>query len=137
MEWFRRPVGRLAISEIAARPPGAQIVSLNSLACDFDLYKAWALLMTHGQFTVPQRKYAAGAAFFRGQGQGRIKAIHGLEQAQRELGHLVVETKLPHLGARPNSSYEGDGFALLRHPETKVVEQGLRRIVELVYVELG
>lgn len=137
MEWFRRPDGRLAISEIAARPPGAQIVSLNSLACDFDLFKAWALLMTHGQFTVPQRKYAAGAAFFRGQGQGRIKAIHGLEQAQRELGHLVVETKLPQIGARPNSSYEGDGYALLRHPETKVVEQGLRRIVELVYVELG
>lgn len=137
MEWFRRPDGRLAISEIAARPPGAQIVSLNSLAGDFDLYKAWALLMTHGQFTVPQRKYAAGAAFFRGQGQGRIKAIHGLEQAQRELGHLVVETKLPQIGARPSSSYEGDGYALLRHPETRVVEQALRRIVELVYVELG
>lgn len=137
MEWFRRPDGRLAISEIAARPPGAQIVSLNGLAHDFDLYKAWALLMTHGQFSPPARKYAAGAAFFRGQGRGRIKAIHGLEQAQRELGHLVVETKLPQLGARPSTSYEGDGYALLRHPETRVVEQALRRIVELVYVELA
>lgn len=137
MEWFRRPDGRLAISEIAARPPGAQIVTLNSLACDFDLYRAWALLMCHGQFTPPQRKYAAGAAFFRGQGRGRIKAVHGLDQAQRELGHVVVDLKVPHLGARPSSSYEGDGYAILRHPETKVVEQALRRIVELVYVELG
>ena len=51
--------------------------------------------------------------FLRGQGRGRVKAIHGLEQAQREIGSLVIETDLPRLGQTPSSSYEGEG---LRHP---------------------
>src|SRR5690606_19834161 len=42
MEWFRRPDGSMAIGEIAARPPGAQIVKLMSYAHDADLHRAWA-----------------------------------------------------------------------------------------------
>src|SRR5439155_3137847 len=38
MEWFRRPDGSLAISEVAARPPGAQLMTLLSYAHDQDLY---------------------------------------------------------------------------------------------------
>ena len=41
MEWFRRPDGSLAISEIAARPPGAQFCTLISWAHGFDFYDAW------------------------------------------------------------------------------------------------
>ena len=41
MEWFHRPDGSLAIGEIAARPPGAQIVELTSRAHGFDLKRAW------------------------------------------------------------------------------------------------
>jgi biotin carboxylase len=37
MEWFRRRDGTIAISEVAARPPGAQITQLRSYAHDFDL----------------------------------------------------------------------------------------------------
>lgn len=143
MEWFQRADGSVAVSEIAARPPGAQIVTLNCLAHDFDLYAAWARLMCRGEFSPPQRKYAAGAAFFRGQNlrggpvHGRIRALHGLEQAQRELGSLIVQLQVPRLGAMPNSSYEGDGFALIRHPETRVVEAALKRLVEVVRVEVA
>jgi len=77
MEWFRRGDGSLAVSEVAARPPGAQIMTLMSYANDKDFYRAWAELVVYNHFEIPQRKYAAGAAFLRGQGSGRIAARCG------------------------------------------------------------
>ena len=142
----RREVGDdprkpLAEDEVAARPPGAQIVSLNGYAHDVDFLKLWAELVVLERFEPPTRRYAAGAAFFRAQRtpgqQGdapKIVAIEGLDQAQRELGHLVVETRLPRIGASPSTSYEGDGFAILRHEDTEVVERALHRLVSLVRV---
>ena len=50
MEWFRRPDGSVAISEVAARPPGAQLTSMHGYAHDFDLYRAWAELVVLGSF---------------------------------------------------------------------------------------
>ena len=69
MEWFRRPDGRIAISEVAARPPGAQFTSLLSYAHDVDMYAAWARLEIFGEFTPPERRYAVGAAYLRAQGK--------------------------------------------------------------------
>ena len=137
MEWFRRRNGSIAISEVAVRPPGAQFTSLISYAHDFDLYRAWARLVVSGEFTPPQRKYAAGAAYLRGQGQGRVKAIHGLDEIQREIGALIVEAKLPKPGDAPRPTYEGDGYVIVRHPETAKVEQALGRLVRTVRIELG
>jgi biotin carboxylase len=137
MEWFRRRDGSIAISEVAARPPGAQFTTLMSYAHDKDMYQAWVELMVFDRFTVPERKYSAGAAYLRGQGQGRVKAIRGLEEAQKELGPLVVEAKLPQLGAAPKEGYEGEGFVIVRHEDTDVVEQALKRMIELVRVDLG
>jgi biotin carboxylase len=137
MEWFRRKDGSIAISEVAARPPGAQFTTLMSYAHDKDMYKAWVELMVFDTFTVPERKFAAGAAYLRGQGQGRVKSIRGLEQAQKELGELVVEAKLPQIGMNPKEGYEGEGYVIVRHPETAVVEKALKRMVELVRVDLG
>jgi hypothetical protein len=89
------------------------------------------------EFDPPERRWAAGAAYLRGQGNGRVVAVHGLDQAQRELGELVVEAHLPEPGQPPADSYEGEGYVLLRHPETAVVERALARLVSLVRVELG
>ena len=138
LEWFRRRDGSLAISEVAARPPGAQFTTLISRAHDFDCVSAWARLMVFDEFEAPaERRYAAGAAFLRGQGSGRVRALHGVDQVERELGHLVTDARLPQLGREPTGSYEGEGYIILRHPETDVVAQALRRVVELVRVELG
>ncbi|MDX1388117.1 MAG: ATP-grasp domain-containing protein [Acidobacteriota bacterium] len=137
MEWFRRENGTIAISEVGARPPGAQFVTLMSYAHDMNFYKAWAELMVFESFEPPERRYSVGAAFLRGQGRGRVKAIRGLDEAQRELGHLVAEVKLPSFGQARASSYEGEGFVILRHPETEVVKQALARVLSLVRVELG
>jgi biotin carboxylase len=137
MEWFRRRDGSVAISEVAARPPGAQFTTLLSYAHDTDMYRAWAHLMVFDEFTSPARVYATGAAFLRGQGTGRVRAIHGLEQVQREVGALVVESKLPSTGQQPTGTYEGEGYVIVRHPDTAVVEEALRRIVSVVRVELS
>ena len=137
MEWFRRPDGSLAISEVAARPGGAQISRLISYAHDIHFYRVWAQVMIDGTFDPPERKFSTGCAFLRGQGQGRVQAIHGLKEAQRDLGPLVVESQLPRIGQFPSSSYEGDGFVILRHPETEVVQKALHRLISTVRVELG
>ncbi|HSR70020.1 MAG TPA: hypothetical protein VLU25_18980 [Acidobacteriota bacterium] len=137
LEWFRRPDGSVAISEVAARPPGAQFSTLISYAHDIDLYSAWPRLMVFDRFDPPQRRWAVGAAYLRGQGRGRVKAVHGLEQAEKELGSLVVEARLPQLGQTPSGTYEGDGYVILRHAETAPVEEGLARLVELIRVELA
>ncbi|MGH7520580.1 MAG: ATP-grasp domain-containing protein [Gemmatimonadales bacterium] len=137
MEWFRRPDGTIAISEVAARPPGAQITTVLSRAHDFDFVAAWARLMVFEEFAAPPRKYAVGVAYVRGQGSGRVKAIHGLDQVQHEIGSLVVDAKLPTPGQTPTGSYEGEGFVILRHPDTAVVQRALRRLISLVRVELG
>lgn len=137
MEWFRRADGGIAISEAGARPPGAQFTTLISYAHDCDFYSAWPRLMVFGEFDVPERRFATGAAYVRGLGAGRVKAIHGLEQVQREVGPLVVESQLPNLGAPQPSGYEGAGYVMLRHADTAVVEEGLRRVVEILRIELG
>ena len=137
LEWFRRPDGSIAVSEVAARPPGAQFTTLISYAHELDFYRAWARLMILGEFAVPERRYAAGIAFLRGQGAGRVRSVTGLERAQEELGELVVEARIPRKDQTPSGTYEGEGFVVLRHPSTEVVENGLERLVSLVRVELG
>lgn len=136
-EWFRREDGTVAISEIAARPPGAQITTLVSRAHDIDFVKAWARLMIFGTFDVPARKFAVGAAYLRGQGTGRVRGIHGLDIVEREFGSLICDFRLPYPGQTPTGSYEGEGYILLRHRETKMVVDALRRLVSVVRVTLA
>lgn len=135
MEWFRREDGSVAISEVGARPPGAQFMSLLSYAHDWDFYQAWSRLMVYDEFNPPPRRYAVGAAYVRGQGKGPVRAIHGLDRAQSRMGELVVEAKLPGPGQAASDSYEGDGFVILRHADTHVVERALRELVQIVQVE--
>ena len=137
MEWFRLREGRVALSEVAARPPGAQFTSLLSYAHDADMYEAWARLEILGEFDPPERRHAVGAAYLRGQGRGVVRAVRGLETLQRELAELVVESRIPRPGQPRSESYEGEGYLILRHDDTAVVAAGLQRIVEVARVELA
>lgn len=137
MEWFRRRNGSIAISEVAARPPGAQFTTLISYAHDFDLYRAWARLMVFEEFDMPQRKWAVGVAFLRGQGRGRVRGITGIEKIAGEITPLLVEVKMPQEGQSASGTYEGDGYVIVRHPETQVVEKALSMLVSNIRVELG
>jgi hypothetical protein len=146
MEWFRRHDGSIAISEVAARPPGAQFVSLMSHVLDVDVYRLFAQLMVFEAVDVPARRYAAGAAYLRGQASpdalasGRplkVQAVHGLDAVRQELGELIVEAKLPQPGAPKADTYEGDGHLIVRHPDTQLVTEAVNRVVRTVRVELG
>ncbi|MDQ6847165.1 MAG: hypothetical protein M3019_06225 [Candidatus Dormibacteraeota bacterium] len=137
MEWFRLREGRIALSEVAARPPGAQFTTLLSYAHDTDMYAAWARLEILGHFDPPERRHAVGAAYLRGQGHGVVRGVRGLNILQDELGDLVVEARLPEEGQSRSESYEGEGFIILRHDDTDVVAAALRRVVEVARVEMS
>jgi biotin carboxylase len=136
MEWFRREDGSVAISEVGARPPGAQIASLMSWAYDTDMYAAWARLVVHGDFDPPTRKYAVGAAYLRAQGSGRtITAVTGIDRVSERTRDLVVESHLPQIGSPAADTYEGDGYVIVRGTDTAEVDQGLSEIVSAIRVE--
>jgi biotin carboxylase len=136
MEWFRRPDGSVAISEVGARPPGAQIVSLMSWAHDADMYSGWARLMIHGDFDPPTRKFAVGAAYLRAQGMGRqITSVTGLDQVSARTSQLVVESRIPAVGSSAADTYEGDGYVIVRSDETAEIDAALQEIISTIKVE--
>jgi hypothetical protein len=136
MEWFRRPDGSVAVSEVAARPPGAQLTSMHGYSHDFDLYSAWARLVVLGSFEAPERRFASGTAYLRGIGRGRVRAVHGVDEVNRQVGHLVVESRLPRQGQEATTDYTGQGYVMVRHPETETVRDALHRVITGIRVEL-
>jgi hypothetical protein len=138
MEWFLREDGSMLVSEVGARPPGVQIMPLMSLAHGVDMIAAWAELVSCDRFQPPKRQYAAGAAFFRGQGRGdRIVAIHGVAEAREQVDGALVELNLPKLGTPRAESYEGEGSATIRHATTEGAKEALRALVSTIRLELG
>ena len=81
----------------------------------------------------------AGAApsRLRKEGAATVQAITGLDEVRREVGDVIVEVQLPQKGQRPTDSYEGDGYVIVRHPETEVVEAALAKIVRTLRVRLA
>jgi len=134
LEWFRRKDASIAISEVAARPPGAQIVTLMSIAHDLNFYQAWAKVMVFDEFNAPQRKFASGAAFLRGVGKGRVKSVEGLNRVRSDIRDLVIEAKWPQIGQAAPSGYEGEGYILVRHPQTAMVKKALLHLVSVIKV---
>jgi formate-dependent phosphoribosylglycinamide formyltransferase (GAR transformylase) len=136
MEWFRRPDGSPVVSEIGARPPGAQFTSLISYAHSRSFYRIWAQAVIDGAFEGPfERTHAAGAAYLRSPGQGKVVRVSGLDRAQAHVGGLVVEVSLPTIGRPKSTHYEGDGYVIVRHLDTRVVMEALKVIIETVRVE--
>ena len=136
MEWFRRDDGTLAIGEIAARPPGAHIVLANGYAHDADMYRAWARAVVDDAFDGPfERRYAVGIAYLRGVGRGRVSAVRGVDRANAAVGRLVVESRLPSVGAPRSDSYEGDGYVVVRDPDVEVVKRAMATIIETIQIE--
>lgn len=136
MEWFRRPGGKgIAIGEIAARPPGAHVVQVMSMGYETDMFRAWARAVIDDAFDGPwERKWALGVVFFRGLGSGRVASVTGAEEANRRVGHLIVQARLPQPGQPKSDSYEGDGYAIVRARETATVHEALDILVSTVRV---
>jgi biotin carboxylase len=135
MEWFERADGSLAIGEIAARPPGPQLCQMTGLVHGVDPYRAWARAAVDGELDAPwERKHAAGCAFVRGAGRGRVTAVTGVRETAAALGDALVEAKLPAIGARKHEGYEGDGYVVVRHASTEGVRALITTVVETLKV---
>jgi biotin carboxylase len=121
MEWFRRPDGAAVFGEIACRPPGANMVDLMNYANDIDLYREWARVVTHGRFEAGlARPWNAALVFKRAKGQGRIRAIEGLDAfLARHRPHVARLDLLPVGAPRRNwkQTFLSDGNLVVRHPD--------------------
>jgi biotin carboxylase len=135
MEGFIDANGRPWFTDATLRPAGARIAPMLAHAYDIDPYRAWARVAVDGCFDGPwERKYAVGTIFLRGLGSGVIEQVEGLDAIQRELQDQLVDVRRPRIGAPKSATYTGDGFITIRHRDTDVVQQSLRRIAPLVRI---
>jgi biotin carboxylase len=121
MEWYRKADGEVVFGEVAARPPGARTVDLMNFSADVDLFTGWAEAQVHGTFSIPiERTYNCACITKRAQGQGRIRAIEGLDRVRARCGDAIVALDLLPVGA-PRRDWKAtllsDGHVTLRHPD--------------------
>jgi hypothetical protein len=73
----------------------------------------------------------------RGMGRGRVRAVHGVDDVHQQVGHLVVEARLPEPGQPASSEYTGEGYVIVRDHDTDIVRDALHRIVNGIRVEIA
>jgi len=59
-----------------------------------------------------------------------------MESVVLRIGELLVDSRLPRVGAAKSVTYTGDGYITVRHPETQAVEDALgfiARTMEITY----
>jgi hypothetical protein len=133
MEGFLLEGGKPCFTDATLRPAGARIGPMLAFAYDIDPYFAWARVAMDGCFDGPwERKYAVGTVFLRGTGSGLIEQVQGIETVSKQVGELLVESRLPQVGATKSATYTGDGYITIRHPNTEVVEETLGWIAQTV-----
>jgi hypothetical protein len=100
------------------------------------MYRAWARAVVDDACDGPfERRYAVGCAFLRGMGRGRITRVVGVDRANQLVGRHVVEAKLPTPGSPRSDSYEGDGYVIVRDPDTEVVKAAMKTVIETIRIE--
>ena len=135
MEGFLLEEGGLGFTDATLRPAGARIGPMLAFAYDIDSYLAWARIAVDGCFDGPwERKYAVGTIFLRGRGCGLVEHVDGIESVRQHLGELLVEARLPRVGATKSATYTGDGYITVRHPQTQAVEDALQLIAHTVHI---
>lgn len=135
MEWFLRGDGTAVVSEVGARPPGANIMPMLQAAHGVDPWSAWARLMVHRTWQMPERQFAVGTVFLRAMGGGEVvREVAGAELLSQRLGDVLYDCKLPRPGQPRSQHYEGDGWVIVRHPETRGVVDGLRTVMDTLRV---
>jgi biotin carboxylase len=135
MEWFLQNDGTMVVGEVAARPPGVHIMPMMGLAHETDALSDWARLMALDRFEPKVRQHAAGACFFRGQGEGsHVASVSGLERAIEAAGETLVEMRTPKIGQPRAAGYEGEGWAIVRAATTERAKAALLGLVQSVRV---
>jgi hypothetical protein len=138
MEWFLRDDGTSLVNEVGVRPPGVHIMPLMSLTHETDMFSDWARLLAFDTFTPRPRRFAAGAAFFRGHGGGaRIVSVEGVARAIAEAGDALVEMRSPKVGQPRADGYEGEGYAIVKHETTEGVKRALLAVIQAIQIRYG
>ena len=136
MEAFLLADGGVCFTDATLRPAGARIAPMLAYAYDIDPYFAWARATLDGCFDGPwERKFAVGTIFLHGAGSGTVQSAEGLEIVERKLREAVVDVRLPQIGAIKASTYTGDGYITVRHPETLAVEEALDFIAQTIRID--
>ena len=137
MEWFRRPDGSVAVSEVAARPPGAQLTSMHGYVHDIDMYRAWAELVLLGPVRAARASLRRGHGLPAGPGpRPGPRGARGRGAAARARVTWSSRRGCRSPDSRRSSDYEGEGYVIVRDPDTEVVRDALQRIVSGIRVEL-
>jgi len=138
MEWFLREDGTALVNEVGIRPPGVHIMPLMGITHGTDMISDWARMIAFDTFDPKPRIGAAGSAFFRGHGRGtHIVSVAGLDKAIEACGDTLVEMRTPKVGMPRSPHYEGEGWAIVKHPTTDGVKNALRALIETVQIRYG
>ncbi|MEC7520644.1 MAG: hypothetical protein VYE22_12295 [Myxococcota bacterium] len=141
MEWFRTAAGEAVFGEIACRAPGANMVDLMNYAGDVDLFVEWARAVVHGRVEAPaENPHHAAIVFKRARGQGRIRAIEGLDAFLHAHRAHVARVDLLPIGA-PRRDWQqtflGDGNLVVRHPDRDAALALAQRAASTIHLYAG
>ena len=99
------------------------------------------ILLAHLEATTPDHQPLTLRANIDLPGEAQNARIHGAQlvvtgeafsEFAARIGNLVVESKLPTMGTPKSDSYEGDGYVIVRHPDTEVVKKAMTSIIETI-----
>ncbi len=135
IRWYRRADGTTAFAKVSATPPTHPILALMGHAHGADMVQVWAKSAVRGLFTPIPRQHAAGLVYLHGVGEGeRVTSVDGWETVQRELGESIAASRLPDIGSACRRGATGEGFVVIKHAQTKHVEQALDLITQVMKV---
>jgi formate-dependent phosphoribosylglycinamide formyltransferase (GAR transformylase) len=137
MEWFVGPKG-LKFSEIGCRPPGVRAWDLYNVGNDMDLYREWAMFMSHGRPSQrPSRRLAAGIIALRPDRDGRIAGYEGVDAVLRHFGPNVIDMHLPPEGTPTQgveAGYMANAWMRFKHENYDTLRKILDTVGETVHV---
>lgn len=120
MEWFFGAKG-LKFSEIGARPPGVGHWNVYSYANEFDIFREWALAVTHGQVERrPSRRYACGIIALRPDRDGVISHYEGADEVWRMFSEHIMDHHFPSPGTPTQgveAGYMANAWMHVRHAD--------------------
>ncbi len=141
MEWFRTATGEAVLGEIACRPGGSKLMDQWNWAQEIDIYREWARAVCWSACeAAPRKAWHVGVVFKRARGQGRIKAIHGMERLRADLGSAIVEEALSPVGT-PRRDWKqtllSDGWVAVRDPDHDNCRTMIDRVVRELQLDAG
>lgn len=141
MEWFRTARGEAILGEIACRPGGSKLMDQWNWAQEIDIYREWARAACWGACeAAPRKAHHVGVVFKRARGQGRIKAIHGMDRLRSDLGSALVEEALSPIGT-PRRDWKqtllSDGWVVVRDPDHDRCRHMMDRLINELQLDAG